>query len=606
MKIILYFCGMRFNLKERARRILKSLSEWRLEHLNDRRLMILLAIPTGFLAGLAAVIIKFLTHSIRDFFFYLMTLNRGFDYMYFILPAIGILLTIIVIRYVIRRDVGHGIPGLLYALSRNKGIVRPYTTFSSIITSALTVGFGGSVGLEGPSVSTGGSIGSNIGQLLKLNQKQINVLIGMGGASALAAIFQAPITGVIFAMEVFMIDISMTALVPILISAFCAILTSYYFLGRAFEYEITIAESFVPSNSLYYVGLGIVVGLVSAYFMKVYFGIGKKFGKLKSPWSRFIIAALGLGALIFMFPSLYGEGYEAINAALNGKASDILQGTIFQSFSDNIWVVILVVVAIILCKAFATSLTFAAGGVGGTFAPALFIGAMTGMAYALIINNLGIGDIDVSKFALVGMSGLIAGMLHAPLTGIFLIAEITNGYSLMVPLMIVSALSLAVNRIFFRESIYTYSIAEKGVKVSFNKDETILNMMTSTHLIETNFSMVRPDQTLGDLVKIIASSSRNIFPVVTEDGIFKGHILFDDVRRFMFDTNLYDTPVEKIMVYPEYVINYDEPMESIVRKFEESHKYNIVIIDKGKYLGYISRANVFTAYQATLKGISAE
>ena len=597
---------MRLRLKTRVKIFFKSLNRWRLAHLSNRQFMIFLAIPTGFLAGVAAVLIKFLTHSIRDFFFYIRTLNANFNLMFIILPAIGILLTIIVIRYIIKREVGHGIPGLLYALSRNKGIVKPYTTFSSIITSALTVGFGGSVGLEGPSVSTGGAIGSNIGQILKLNQKQINVLIGMGGASALAAIFQAPITGVIFAMEVFMIDISMTALIPIIISAFCAILTSYYFLGRAFEYEITIAESFIPANSLYYVGLGIVVGLVSAYFMKVYFSIGKKFGKIENPWQRFIIAALCLGALIFVFPSLYGEGYETINAALNGNIANISRHAMFERFGDNIWITILIFVVIILCKALATSLTFAAGGVGGTFAPALFLGAMTGMVYAMIINNLGIGNLDVSKFALVGMSGLVAGMLHAPLTGIFLIAEITNGYSLMVPLMVVAALSLAINRVFFRESIYTQSIAEKGVRVSFNKDETILNMMTASHLIETNFNTIRPDQTFGDLVKIIASSSRNIFPVVDENGIFKGHILFDDVRKFMFDTSVYDTPVNKIMVYPDYVINYDEPMESIVQKFEESHKYNIVIVEHGKYLGYISRANVFTAYQATLKEISAE
>ncbi len=568
--------------------------------------MMILAIPTGFLAGLAAVLIKFFTHSIRDLFFYIRTLDSNLDLMFFVLPAIGILLTIIVIRFIIKREVGHGIPGLLYALSRNKGIVRPYTTFSSIITSALTVGFGGSVGLEGPSVSTGGSIGSNIGQLLKLNQKQINVLIGMGGASALAAIFQAPITGVIFAMEVFMIDISMTALVPIIISAFVAILTSYYLLGRALEYEITIAESFIPSNSLYYVGLGLVVGLVSAYFMKIYFDVDKKFRKIKNPWKRFVFASLGLGALIFVFPSLYGEGYETINAALNGKSDLILLNTVFEPFTDNIWLMILIFVVIILCKAFATSFTFAAGGVGGTFAPALFLGAMTGMVYALIINNLGMGNLDVSKFALVGMSGLVAAMLHAPLTGIFLIAEITNGYSLMVPLMIVAALSLAINRIFFKESIYTRSIAEKGVKVSFNKDETILSMMTTNHLIETNFISIRPDQTLGDLIPIIASSSRNIFPVVTENGDFKGHILFDDVRKYMFDTSIYDTSIEKIMVYPDYIINPEESMESVVKKFEESHKYNIPIIDDGKYLGYISRANVFTTYQAMLKEISAE
>jgi len=593
-------------LKKRAKIWLKLLNRWRLAHLSDRQLMLILALPTGFLAGLAAVVIKFLTHSIRDFFFDLRTHEVYVDWIFFILPLIGILLTIIVIRYIIRREVGHGIPGLLYALSRNKGIVKPHTTFSSIITSALTVGFGGSAGLEGPSVSTGGSIGSNIGQVLKLSQKQINVLIGMGGASALAAIFQAPITGVIFAMEVFMIDISMTALVPIIISAFVAILTSYFFLGRAIEYEITIAESFIPSNSLYYVGLGVVVGLVSAYFMKVYFQVGKRFGRIENPWRRFFLAALGLGTLIFVFPSLYGEGYETINAALNGNVDVILQNTMFEQYTGNIWIVIIIFIAIIFFKAFATSLTFAAGGVGGTFAPALFLGAMTGMVYALVINNLGIGSLEVSKFALVGMTGLIAGMLHAPLTGIFLIAEITDGYSLMVPLMIVSALSLAINRMFFSESIYTRSIAEQGVKVSFNKDETILNMMTSSHLIETNFSTIRIDRTFGDLIPLISSSSRNIFPVVDENGIFKGHILFDDIRKIMFDTNLYNLPIEHFMVIPSYVISPDESMESVVKKFEESHKYNIPVINEGKYIGYISRANVFTAYQATLKEISAE
>lgn len=593
-------------MKERANKFFKSLNKWRLAHLSDRQLMLILALPTGFLAGLAAVVIKFLTHSIRDFFFDLRTHEVYVDWIFFILPLIGILLTIIVIRYIIRREVGHGIPGLLYALSRNKGIVKPHTTFSSIITSALTVGFGGSAGLEGPSVSTGGSIGSNIGQVLKLSQKQINVLIGMGGASALAAIFQAPITGVIFAMEVFMIDISMTALVPIIISAFVAILTSYFFLGRAIEYEITIAESFIPSNSLYYVGLGVVVGLVSAYFMKVYFQVGKRFGRIENPWRRFFLAALGLGTLIFVFPSLYGEGYETINAALNGNVDAILQNTMFEQYTGNIWIVIIIFIAIIFFKAFATSLTFAAGGVGGTFAPALFLGAMTGMVYALVINNLGIGSLEVSKFALVGMTGLIAGMLHAPLTGIFLIAEITDGYSLMVPLMIVSALSLAINRMFFSESIYTRSIAEQGVKVSFNKDETILNMMTSSHLIETNFSTIRFDRTFGDLIPLISSSSRNIFPVVDENGIFKGHILFDDIRKIMFDTNLYNLPIEHFMVIPSYVISPDESMESVVKKFEESHKYNIPVINEGKYIGYISRANVFTAYQATLKEISAE
>lgn len=592
--------------KSKKKLSFKSLNEWRLAHVSDRRFMILLAIPTGFLAGVAAVIIKFFAHTIRDFFFNMRAEEQYFNYLFFILPAIGILLTIIIIRYVIRRDVGHGIPGLLYALSRNKGIVKPYTTFSSIITSALTVGFGGSVGLEGPSVSTGGAIGSNLGRLLKLNQKQINVLIGMGGAAALASIFQAPITGVIFSMEVFMIDISMTALIPIIISAFVAILTSYMFLGRAFEYSITIQEGFVPGNTWYYVGLGIVVGLVSAYFMRVYFSVDKSFKKISNPWMRFVLASLALGGLIFVFPSLYGEGYETIQSALNGDIVEIFRGTLFERYTAIPWVMLVVLLVIILAKAFATSLTFAAGGVGGTFAPALFLGATTGMLFSMTINYLGIGDLEVGKFALVGMSGLIAAMLHAPLTGIFLIAEITNGYTLMVPLMIVSALSLAVNRIFFKESIYTYSIARQGVKVSFNKDESILSMMTATNLIETNFSTIGPKDTLENLIPLIASSARNIYPVVDEDGMFKGHILFDDIRPIMFDRKLYCVLIENIMVKPQYVIDPDESMEDIVRKFNESHKYNIPVVKDGRYVGYLSRAKVFTTYQETLKEISAD
>lgn len=594
------------NLKTKTKDSFKSLNEWRLKHVSDRQFMILLAIPTGFLAGVAAVVIKFLTHTIRDFFFNLREDEQYFNLLFFILPAFGILLTIIVIRYVIRRDVGHGIPGLLYALSRNKGIVKPYTTFSSIITSALTVGFGGSVGLEGPSVSTGGAIGSNLGQLLKLNQKQINVLIGMGGAAALASIFQAPITGVIFSMEVFMIDISMTALIPIIISAFVAILTSYFFLGKAFEYTIIISESFLPSNTLYYVVLGVVVGLMSAYFMKVYFSVDKRFKKIESPWVRYLLASLSLGALIFVFPSLYGEGYETINAALHGNVNEIFRDTLFERFSNTPWAVFIIMLLIILAKSFATSLTFAAGGVGGTFAPALFIGATTGMLFAMTVNYLGIGNLEIGKFALVGMSGLIAAMLHAPLTGIFLIAEITNGYTLMVPLMIVSALSLAVNRMFFKESIYTYSIAAKGIKVSFNKDESILSMMTAENLIETNFSVIEPKKTLEDLIPLIASSARNIYPVVDGDGNFRGHILFDDIRPIMFDRKLYCVLLENIMVKPQYVIDPGESMESIVKKFDESHKYNIPVVKDGKYIGYLSRAKVFTTYQETLREISAD
>ena len=582
----------------------RKINRWRFAHMSEKQFMLLLSIPTGFLAGLSAIIIKKLAHFIRDYFYNIATHEDHYGLMFFILPAIGILFTIIFCRFILKRDVGHGIPGILYAIQKNKGAVKPYNTFASIISSALTVGFGGSVGLEGPSVSTGSAIGSNIGQLLRLNQKNIVVLIGMGCAAALASIFQAPITGIIFAIEVFMIDISMASLIPIIVSSFVAILTSYYFLGRAFEYTITTSSAFMPSNSLFYVGLGLFVGLMSAYFMYVYFKVDKKFKKIQSPWIRFGLGVTGLGVLIFIFPALYGEGYEAINAALNGDTAILFENELFASFQNNIWIILVMLLIIILLKAFATSFTFAAGGVGGTFAPALFIGSFSGMFFALLVNTLGLGNLNITNFALVGMGGVIAGMLHAPLTGIFLIAEITNGYSLMVPMMIVSAMSYAINRVFFKDSIYTKAVSDKGVRVTHNKDVSILNMITVNKLIETNFKTIRPNQTLRDLLPIISSSTRNIYPVVDENGNFKGHVLFDSIRKIIFDPEQYDTSIEDIMLLPDYLVTTEDSAEEVVKKFERSGNYNIAVVDGKKYLGYISRALIFTTYQATLKEIS--
>ena len=478
--------------------------------------------------------------------------------------------------------------------------------WSTIVASALTVGFGGSVGLEGPSVSTGASIGSNLARWLKLEYKQVVMLIGMGGAAALAAIFQAPMTGIFFALEVLVIDLSLGSLIPIICASFTAILTSYFLLGQAVEYNALISEGFIPSNALYYVGLGLFVGLISAYFLRVTFGMEKRFKTIASPWKRFAIGALMLGVLIYFFPALYGEGYEAVNAALKGDYSAIYENPLLAGLEQRDWTILALLAGIILLKAFATALTFGAGGVGGTFAPALFIGAFSGLFFALTINYLGIGDLDPAKFALVGMSGLIAGMLHAPLTGIFLIAEITNGYVLIVPLMIVSALSYFVNRIFFKHSVYTNAVAEHGVEVTHNKDVSILNMMTINGLIETNFSKIKRGSTLGDLIPVISASRRNIFPVVDKDGTFCGHVLFDDIRSVMFDQTLYNQPIEEFTVIPEYLIHPEDPMETVVKKFQISGKYNIPVIENGKYLGYVSRANVFSTYRRTLSEISEE
>ena len=591
-------------MKQKFSEWMERFNEWRTAHLTNQQFMLLLSVPTGFLGGLAAILIKKSAHGIRD-----LVLSIHFEYsdfLYFVFPAIGILLTICFCKFILRKEIGHGIPGILYAIKKKKGEVSQHSMWSTIIASALTVGFGGSVGLEGPSVSTGASIGANLARWLKLEYKQVIMLIGMGGAAALASIFQAPMTGIFFALEVLMIDLSLGSLIPIICSSFTAILTSYYFLGQAVEYNALISEGFIPANALYYIGLGVFVGLVSAYFLKVTFSVEKRFKSMGSPWKRFFIGATLLGILIFLFPALYGEGYDAINSALRGDYSPIYGNPLIAGLEQHGWTILILLAAIILLKAFATALTFGAGGVGGTFAPALFIGAFSGLFFSLTVNYIGIGDLDPAKFALVGMSGLIAGMLHAPLTGIFLIAEITNGYSLIVPLMIVSALSYFVNRIFFKHSVYTNAVAEHGVEVTHNKDVSILNMMTINGLIETNFSKIRRGSTLGDLIPIISTSRRNIFPVVDKDGTFCGHVLFDDIRSVMFDQTLYSHPIEEFTVIPEYLIQPEDPMETIVKKFQVSGKYNIPVIENGKYLGYVSRANVFSTYRKTLSEISED
>ena len=429
-------------------------------------------------------------------------------------------------------------------------------------------------------------------------------MISLSSAAAMAAIFQSPIAGIVFALEVIMIDLSMASLVPLLIASLTAVLTSYFMMGQAVMYPIELHEAFNPSNTVYYMALGILAGLTSAYFTQVYILTETFFKRFGSMWKRFLIGSGLLGVLIFFFPALYGEGYEAINQSLQGDYGALYNNSIFFSYKDISWVIFILFIAVILVKAFATAFTFGAGGVGGVFAPALFIGAFTGLFFALFTNQLGLGELHPGKFALVGMAGMIAGILHAPLTGIFLIAEITNGYTLFVPLMIVSTISFATVKIFNTNSVYTYQLAERGELLTHNKDRSILNMMSLRRLVETNFSVIRPGTTLRDLVGIIAQSKRNIFPVVAEDESFMGHILMDDVRNIMFDTDLYDTTVENLMVMPQFIIDPSEPMAEVARKFQESGKYNIPVVHKGRYLGYVSRANVFSTYRKKLSEIS--
>jgi CIC family chloride channel protein len=580
--------------------------DWRIRHINDQQFMILVGVVVGLGVGFSAVIIKNTVYFIE----YLLTHNfdrNDFNFLYLAFPSIGITLAVVFSRFILRKRIGHGVPSVLYAISRSNGRIRRHNMFSSVITSALTVGFGGSVGLEGPTVATGAAIGSNLGRRLRLNQRQVISMLGFACAGAMASIFKAPIAAIVFALEVIMIGLTMSSLVPLLAASVSAALTSYFFLGQDVLYPFEVTEGFQLNDTVYYVAFGILAGLVSVYFARTYITFERLFSRIKNWYNKLLIGGLSLGILIFFFPSLYGEGYEAINSCLQGDYNYLFDNSIFSGFRGNMLFAIALVLVIVLFKVVATSLTFGAGGIGGIFAPTLFMGAHIGLFFALLVNYFGMGDLITSNFALVGMAGLIAGVLHAPLTAIFLIAEITGGYKLFMPLMIVATISYATVRVFLSNSVYTYQLARRGELITHHKDKAVLTRMSVKNLIETNFVRVAPEATLRELVKAISSTHRNIFPVTDEENHFLGIVRLDDIRETMFRTDLYDsTRVHSLMYIPEVLVDLRDTMEEVAEKFKQSGKYNMVVLDQGKYLGFVSRANVFSEYRNLLQQYSEE
>ncbi|MFA8449063.1 MAG: chloride channel protein [Bacteroidales bacterium] len=579
---------------------------WRVKHLSDKQFLMILGIIIGFLGGVAAVIIKKSVHFIKE----LLTNDFAIDYhnyLYFALPMIGILIAVIYTKFIVRQHVGHGIPSVLYAIGKNNGIIKRHNIFSSIITSTFTVGFGGSVGLEGPTVATGAAIGSNIGQMLRFNYKQITLLLGLACAAAMAAIFKSPIAAVVFAIEVIMIDLTMASLVPLLFASATAVLTSYFFLGQTVIYPFHMQDGFHLYNIVYYILLGIFCGLVSVYFTRTYMYVERVFSRMKKWYTRLIIGGLMLGILTFLFPSLYGEGYEAVNTCLSGNTTALFNNSVFYLLKDNFWMTVVLFVMILFFKPIATATTFGAGGVGGIFAPTLFLGAFTGLLFSISVNHFEITSLNTSNFALVGMGGLIAGVLHAPLTAIFLIAELTGGYGLFVPLMITATISYATIRLFVNNSVYTHQLAKRGELITHHKDKAVLSLMKVESLIEKNFVSVDVDSQLRDLVSRIPKTTRNQFPVVDEENNFHGVIDLNDVRDIMFKPELYDSVnVRNLMTVPSSLVDPGESMEEVAKKFQSSGRYNIPVVQEGKYIGFISRANVFLSYRKMLKHFSDE
>ncbi len=575
-----------------------------LHKLPNNQLMIILSIVVGFIAGLIAVIMKNMVFYIRE----LLTKNFSIsysNYLYVIYPAIGIIVTLIIIKFILRRPVRDGIPNVLYSISKEHGLIPKHNMFSSLITSSLTVGFGGSVGLEGPTVVTGAAWGSTIGKALRLNYKQMITILGFASAAAMSAIFKAPIAAVVFALEVILFDMTMTALVPLLVASITAALTSYLFLGQDILYPFTVDHVFELGQTPYYIGLGLFTSLVSVYFIKMYVFSGVVLEKIKNWFVRFLVGASVLGGIIFLLPSLYGEGFEAINKSLEGNIKFVFDNSIFYGYNGNVTIALVILFAIIIFKVIATSLTFRAGGVGGVFAPTLFIGTTTGLFFASFINYFGFVHLPVASFALVGMAGLLAGVVHAPLTAIFLIAEITGGYDMFLPIMLVATISYSVARIIVPKSIYTIQLKNRGEVITHHKDSALLSMMDIGSLIERNFKTIDHNATLGELVKVIANSTRNLYPVIDDDDNFYGIIFLDQIRNIMFKPELYDTTfVYSLLFIPSNIVHYDDDMETVASKFQHSGKYNLVVLKDGKYEGFVSRANVFSHYREILKDMS--
>ncbi len=578
---------------------------WRLKHVSDKYFIIFLSIIIGILAGLTAVLIKNAVHFIG----YLITFNFYDKYQNFFLlayPFLGILLVIILVKFVIKKNPKPEIPNVLYAISRLEGKMKPSNIYTTIIASSLTVGFGGSVGLEGPSVTTGATVGSTIAQLLRLNYKQTVLLIACAGAAAIASLFKAPITGVVFALEIFMLDLTMASILPLLISSAFGALTSYLFFGQDVIYDFQLISKFNIREIPYYLILGILTGFFSLYFTIIQVETKKIFKKFSSWVLRLVIGGIILGVMIFIMPSLFGEGYRTVNSCLHGDYSFLFEHSLFYGYRNNIYSIILMFLALVIFKSIATAVTFGAGGVGGIFAPVLFLGANIGFLFSKIFEVLGI-NLSESNFALVGMAGLLSGVMYAPLTGIFLIAEITNGYELIFPLMLVSTISFAINRSFNPHSIYTRKLAQNGNLITHNKDRAVLSLMKVDNLIENNFIPVHPDDSLRKLVDAISRSNRNIYPVVDKENNFIGIVFLDHIKHIIFKQEFYDSMfVKDVSFIPQATVSPDDTMRDVVKKFHLTGNYNIPVVKDGKYLGFISRANVFSEYRKKLKYFSEE
>ena len=583
--------------------------EWRERHISEKHLVLLLSFFVGAFSAAAAGLLKSFIHIIQQLVEGHL-IAGGHTWWYLITPVIGITLAALFVKYIVRDDISHGITKILYAISQRKSIIKPHNMWSSVVGSGLTIGFGGSVGAEAPIVLTGAAIGSNLAKAFRLNQKTMMLMIGCGAAGAIGGIFKAPIAGLVFTLEVLMMDLTMTSVAPLLISSVTATAISYLLTGVDPMFPIAAADPFLVKRIPWYLILGAICGLVSLYFTRGMNHLEQWMKhSIQSMWGKLLVGGATLSMLIFLFPPLYGEGYDVIRQLINGDCTTaIVNSPLSQFFSFNPQLVLVgYFVAIILLKIVASVATNGAGGVGGIFAPSLFMGAIVGFVTARLMNMMGL-SVSEANFALVGMAGLMSGVMHAPLTGIFLIAELTGGYHLFMPLMIVSVISYLTIMLFEPHSLYAMRLAQKGELLTHNKDRNVLTLLKMDSVLETDFITIFPEMTLGQLVKVISTSHRNVFPVVDNDGHLRGILLLDEVRNIMFQPRLYKRfTVEQLMTSPAAVLSSNMPMEKVMETFEDTGAWNLPVVDEErKYLGFVSKSKIFNSYRHVLVHFSEE
>ena len=575
--------------------------------LPEKNVLMILSLVVGVSCGLAAVLLKLAIEFIQHNLIALS--DRGsYNILNLIYPGIGMLISLLFVRYVVKDNIGHGVTKVLQAVSKNESKIKPHNMWTSMVASSLTIGFGGSVGAEAPIVYTGAAIGSNVARYMGLSYKNMTILLGCGASGAVAGIFNAPLAGVLFTLEILLFNISMTSILPLLLSTISATVVSYICLGMTPPFECTLTD-FSMGNIPFYIILGLFSALFSVYFTRMTLWLEDKIKSVKSPYVRWAMSATSLGLLIFLFPPLFGEGYSDLRELLNGCMPNLEGQTVLSFFMHSAWSVPVFFLLILLLKVFSMSLTNAGGGVGGTFGPTLFIGAIAGFVVSRTINLIGGGPaplVPENNFVLVGMAGLMAGVMQAPMTAIFLIADMTGGYELLIPLIITSTISYAATRAVEPYSIYTKRIAKKGELLTHDSDQAVLTLLKTNELIETDFAAIRIDASMRELVEVISQSKRNIFPVVDSKNHFQGYVSLEDMRPVMFDYENYDTlhAYNFMKSAPAYVY-VNEKMDRVMSKFEQTDAWNLPVVTEDRtYVGFISKSKIFSSYREQLKQVS--